>query len=42
MEEQPKKNRIAKFMGNIFGIVVTLCISSIVIAGTIKFIAWML
>lgn len=42
MEEQPKKNRIAKFMGNIFGIVLTLCAASVVVAATIKFIACML
>ena len=41
MEEKKTVNKLARFMGQAFGVVISGCAAAIVIAMTAKFILWM-
>lgn len=41
MEEKKPVNKLARFMGQAFGVVLCGCAAALVIAMTVKFIFWM-
>ena len=41
MEEKKPGNNLARFMGQLFGVIMCSCAAAILIALTVKFIFWM-